>query len=401
MAEKVNINIEDRDKLVEIFGKINIEGYDHDVSSEYALFTRLLKLKSIRENYNMNNFIDILNFYVENGLCFNDNMSTKKDMSSKIYSFLTYSFSHPENAKKDANTILKRVVKRDSSVIEAQSEVQAEEKIKTLKNKVLIDMYESLESGAVLSDYEDPDFIQNGIGCEKCISGYIKREDNTWGFCDCYIREILKTKYRKAGLPDNSLKYLKVQDELVDFCAIKNYSKEDTNFKGIALSQYINRYKTNIENLFKEGWNLIIEGPPGSLKTTTACLLGKYAIQQNYSVLFVEMQQLRKIWTGEVLTAELEELKKNIYTVDLLILDDFGQEFMSANSDYQLSELDYLLRTRFSNNKKVILTTNATKEQIEKRYSLRISSLLNTRMMHLFIKTKQDLRKNSELPDFF
>jgi hypothetical protein len=74
---------------------------------------------------------------------------------------------------------------------------------------------------------------------------------------------------------------------------------------------------------------------------------------------------------------------------------------MSANSDYQLSELDYLLRTRFSNNKKVILTTNATKEQIEKRYSLRISSLLNTRMMHLFIKTKQDLRKNSELPDFF
>ena len=40
-----------------------------------------------------------------------------------------------------------------------------------------------------------------------------------------------------------------------------------------------------IKQLVEEGWNLIIEGPTGTLKTTTACIIGKEAINKNYSVI--------------------------------------------------------------------------------------------------------------------
>lgn len=396
MAEKV-VNIEDRDKLVDLFSKIKIENYDHDTGAEFALFTRLLKLKSVRENYDIDKFCDILQFYIDNGLRFNENLSTKKDISAKIYSFLTYCFSHYENAKNENNTILKGKTKRENHIIEAQSAEQSEENLKFIKEDILRGMQESIDKQEDISNYEDPDMIKNGIGCEKCISGYIQRKDGGWGFCDCYIKELLKTKYKKSGIPEKYLKYANVDDSLVELCALKNYSKEKEEFKGIALSTYIDKYKKNLKSLIFDGWNLIIEGPTGTLKTTTACIIGKEAINQNYSVLFLQTQKLKEIW----LRQENEILKQKLYDVDVLILDDFGQEFLSGNSDYQLSELDCLLRNRMSETKSTIITTNATKEQIEKRYSNRIASLLNTKMMHLFIKTKQDLRKKENLPDFF
>ena len=401
MAEKIQVNIEDRDKLVELFGKINIENYDHDTGAEFALFTRLLKLKAIREKYNINTFLDILNFYAKNGLSLNESLSDKKDMSAKIYSFLTYIFTLPENSKQDNNTIVKKQNIKQNGVIEAQTEQQIDERMKDIKENIISDMKKSIDENIEISNYKDEDVIVNGIGCEKCYSGYIQRVDGSWGFCDCYIKDVFKTRFRKSGIPEKYIIINSINDEVVELCALKNYSKEDTSYKGIILSSFVNKYINNIDKMFLEGWNLIIEGPTGALKTTTACLIGKESIKRGKTVLFTEMQQLRKLWTGEKLSQELEEYKNKVYSVDLLILDDFGQEFMSNHSDYQLAELDYLFRERLSNNKMFIITTNANKEQIEKRYSQRISSLLNTKMMHLFIKTKQDLRKTEDLPDIF
>lgn len=401
MAAKIQINNEDRDKLVELFSKINIENYDHDTSSEYAMFTRILKSKSVRDNYNIDVFVNILEYYIKNGLSLNETLSIKKSKSEQLYSFFNYAFSHPEFAKKETNTIAYKNKHKSREVIEAQTVEDCQDRIKDKKNEILQQMQEKMEKGETLSTYIDPDYIDNRIGCKDCISGYIQDENGKWKFCHCYLKEIFKTKCKNAGIPEIYSKFAQVNDTIIDFCALKNYNKSDDFFKGIYLSDFINRYVNNINKLFDEGWNLIIEGPTGSLKTTTSCILGKEAIKHGYSVLFTEMQKLRKLWTGEKLSNELESFKDKVYNVDLLILDDFGQEFLSNNSDYQLSEFDYLLRKRLSDNKKFIITTNATKEQIEKRYSTRILSLLSTKMMHLIISPKKDIRKTEDLPNIF
>lgn len=399
MSNKITINNEDRDKLVEIFQETKVENYIHDISAEFALFTKLLKLKAIRENYQFEEYVKILNYFKQHGLYLYVKQTTKSTPSSTLYAFLSHAFQHPELALDPNHTINLR--KKDTNkVISPQTIEDTESTFKNLREQFMQDIETFADQKKKIYDFEDLDVNNNTIGCPKCISGYKQNDDGQWQFCECYMKQLLVTKYRNAGIKNNYINISSIDETLIDFVAKKSFASNKDKFKGETLTHFLNKYTENIDNLLFNGWNLIIEGPTGTLKTTTATLIGKYAIRKNYSVLFTEMQQLRKIWVSEKLTPRLEFVKNNLYNCDLLIIDDFGQEFMSSNSDFQIAELDNLLRERNSMNKSVIITTNATQDNLRQRYGERIYSLLNEKTIHLYIKTKIDVRNNEVLPDF-
>lgn len=400
MATKIEINTADRDKLVEIFQQTKVENYTHDISAEYALFTRILKLKAIRENYNFTQYEKVLTFFKENGLHLYLKDNKNSTPSSSLYAFLSHAFQHPEVAMDNNNTIKFRTQKKSNSTIAPQTYEETENTFKGLKEQILKDIEVCSERNIPLDNFEDLDVNNNKIGCSKCISGYILNENGKWDFCECYLKDLLITKYRKSGIKDEYINIHTIKEDLIEFTAKKSFNKNKNEFKGIQLTDFINKFNNNIEDLLDNGWNLIIEGPTGAFKTTTACLIGKNAIKNGFSTLFIEMQQLRKIWILDKLTPELESSKEKLLNVDLLIIDDFGQEFMSSNSDFQLSELDSLLRERNALQKSIIITTNATPENLNQRYGERIYSLLKSKMIHLYIKSKEDIRGNHELPDY-
>lgn len=400
MATKIEINTTDRDKLVEIFQQTKVENYTHDISAEYALFTRILKLKAIRENYNFEQYEKVLLFFKENGLHLYLKDGKTSTSSSSLYAFLSHAFQHPEVAMDNNNTIKHRTKKNSNCSITPQTNEDTENTFKDLKDKIMKDIEFCSENNIPLDNFEDLDINNNKIGCSKCISGYKLNKNGKWEFCDCYLKDLLITKYRNSGIKEEYINIHKIDDNLVEFAAKKSFSKDKDNFKGTQLSEFINKFNNGIEELLDNGWNLLIEGPTGAFKTTTSCLIGKNAIRRGYSVLFIEMQQLRKIWISDKLTPELENSKTKLLDVDLLIIDDFGQEFMSSNSDFQLSELDSLLRERNALQKSIIITTNATPDNLKQRYGERIYSLLKSKMIHLYIKSKEDIRGNNDLPDF-
>lgn len=400
MATKIEINNEHRDKLVEIFQSTKVEHYNHNTSEEFALFTKILKLKAIRENYKIEDYIKILEYFKENGLSLRLKKGEDSIGKSSLYAFLSHAFQHPDLAIDPNNTINLSEKRKFNNSITPQTTEDTENTFKDLKEQFMKDIEYCSENKITFDSYEDLDLNNNKIGCDKCISGYIQNEKGQWVFCDCYLKELLITKFRNSGIKNEYININHINEDLIDFVAKKSFSNDKSSFKGEKINNFIQNYINNIDELLTEGWNLIIEGPTGSCKTTSACILAKNAIKNGYTSLFIEMQQLRKIWVTEKLSEELEKAKNKLLTVDLLIIDDFGQEFMSSNSDYQLSELDNLLRERISLQKSVIITTNATPENLKKRYGDRIYSLLNYKMIHLYIKTKEDLRKSTDIPSF-
>ena len=68
--------------------------------------------------------------------------------------------------------------------------------------------------------------------------------------------------------------------------------------------------------------------------------------------------------------AEREEYDK-IFTVDLLILDDLGTEAMN---NAKFSELFNILNTRLLKDKKILISTNLTPQDIKREYEERIFS---------------------------
>ena len=81
------------------------------------------------------------------------------------------------------------------------------------------------------------------------------------------------------------------------------------------------------------------------------------------------------------------DLRKNILTSDLLIIDDLGTEH---TNDLYLTELFTIINTRLLNQNhkvtKTIISTNLRPDEIEKIYTTRISSRLvgNYKILRFF-----------------
>lgn len=406
--QKIEIKVEDRDALVEIFQQIEIDGYIH-TNEGYPLFNKILQSKPIQEVYDIEKFKSVLNYFKENGLRDVRNGDPTKKYLPQLIIFFQGAFKKPDDYLKPNNTIkLQKRMMGDKDLTKKTIKATDREYYNQFAEKIgndLLDKIEECRDKDLKLDtgYDDLDleYTENKLGCsvQGCRSGYIKKSDNTWDYCNCYKEEIKRVRLVKSGIPKDYFPYKQIKTENLS-CYSKMYGNPTNTAKSIDINKFINNFNQNINIVKSDGWNMILEGPTGSFKTTLACILGKYALQHNYTVLFVEMQKLRKIWTGEKLIEELENIKSKLYSVDFLILDDLGQEYMSLQSDYQNSEIDLLLRERISDKKCTIITTNAKENEIRTRYQERVYSLLQKKFIHIIMNTKVDVRKENEVPNF-
>lgn len=132
---------------------------------------------------------------------------------------------------------------------------------------------------------------------------------------------------------------------------------------------------TYCKNFAKHYENLFIYGPAGVGKTRLTSCMAEELLNMGYCVMYQSSYRLFKFFEdcyfnrSTVKNAQI--LKDAIYDCDLLIIDDFGTEFVNL---YTKSVLFDLLNVRISEKRPIIINSNFNISDLEPIYSERISS---------------------------
>lgn len=217
-----------------------------------------------------------------------------------------------------------------------------------------------------LLDENGIDTLEPVYECEKCFdTGFVDGK-----MCDCMNELIKKIRYEKL----NSITPL----SLCTFDTFDiNHYPEEAGANGISprrlMSGIYRRCVDYADNFSLKSDNLLFQGGVGLGKTHLSLAIAKAAIDKGYGVLYGTAQsffaRIEAEHFGRAATdGDTLELCKSC---DLLILDDLGVEFSTA---FTVAVLHDLIDTRLCTGKPTIISTNLRLEDLEKRYTERITS---------------------------
>jgi DNA replication protein DnaC len=128
-------------------------------------------------------------------------------------------------------------------------------------------------------------------------------------------------------------------------------------------------------NFGKKYENLYIYGPAGVGKThLTSCIVGEL-VNRGFGVIYQTAYKLFEFLEdckfGRSKIHNADVIKNAIYDCDLLIIDDFGTEFITS---YTQTVLFDLINTRLLEKKPTIINSNLNLRDVSATYTDRISS---------------------------
>lgn len=262
-----------------------------------------------------------------------------------------------------------------------------------IKLKNLQDKYDSeLQRLGVDKNYFEPDF-----DCKECKdTGFVKNSDNTLEMCKCFKQRIINETYNESNM-------LKLEDENFNTFDTGYYSKNvDKEKYGIDKSpldnimNILSESKKLCENIdSKKQKNLLFTGNTGLGKTFLANAMAYYLINEGKSVIYQTAPILMdkiieyKFSYDKTLSSKSEYSK--ILNCDLLIIDDLGTETMS---NMKFTELFNIINTRLLNNKKIVISTNLSLNELYNLYDERVMSrILGSFNIYKFVGEDIRLKK--------
>ena len=236
-------------------------------------------------------------------------------------------------------------------------------------------------------NYLDEEFM-----CPDCHdTGYIGT-----GICDCLLK--LYRDEQKESL--SSL--FKLGCETFDSFDLSYYDDMPDPEAGISPRRTMEIiYETCIEYSRKYGqksMNLFFNGAPGLGKTFLSACIARVVSEKGNSVVydtagsvFAKFEDAKFMRTGDPDEARGEV--RRCLECDLLILDDLGTEMTTA---FTISALYELINTRLMTNRKTIVSSNLTLDELRRRYSEQIMSRLEGEYQILTFRG-DDVRKKKNM----
>ena len=213
--------------------------------------------------------------------------------------------------------------------------------------------------------------------CTKCNdTGYITKEGKT-EMCSCMKQRIIDEYYNKSNLNRLEKETFKNFDDSLysDKADQEKYKsplspRENINkFKGIA-QKFVQSFELESTK------NLLFLGSAGTGKTFLSSCIANEVIENGHTVLY----QTAPVLLDSIFRykfkndAKTNNLYDDLFSVELLIIDDLGTE---NSTDAKFSELFSIINSRMLNPKtKTIISSNLTWQQISKAYDDRITSRL-------------------------
>jgi len=205
------------------------------------------------------------------------------------------------------------------------------------------------------SDYLSPIYT-----CKECKdTGYIDGQKK----CSCLIQAIIRLCYSQSNIEEI------LQLENFDKLSYEYYN--DSEIEG--MRQIVSECKGFVESFDSNYSNLLFYGNVGVGKTYLTNCIAKELLDRGHSVIYFSAFNLFDTLANYVFhhtdsQEEVSRIHDDIFSCDLLIIDDLGTE--NTNS-FVASQLFLILNERNNRKKSTIISTNLSFEEIAKKYSER------------------------------
>lgn len=214
-------------------------------------------------------------------------------------------------------------------------------------------------------------YLEVQFECNKCSdTGYLPDGNR----CSCFNKQIIDNLYTMSNMVHMLGK------ENFDTFDIGVFSNEA--YKSEKLTPKQNMYnileasEDFCNNFHITGMNLLLYGGTGLGKTFMCNCIAKALIDREISVLYQTAFSLFEIVENHKFNKQNETEENKIYynmifDCELLIIDDLGTEL---NNSFTNAELFNIINERLITEKKTIISTNLSLEQLAETYSDRIMS---------------------------
>ena len=222
------------------------------------------------------------------------------------------------------------------------------------------------------------DYLYPKFECEKCEdTGFIKL-GNKESRCPCFTQKVVNITYKQNNM-------LRLEDEnfnTFDIAYFSNkvdkekYQSDKSPLQNIEeIKKVAMAFVDNMNNPCQK--NLLFTGRAGTGKTFMSSAIAHSAVNKGYSVLYQTAPLLMDMIIEAKFGGYKDDTKKEqynrVFDVDLLIIDDLGTENLS-NSKF--TELFNIINTRLLKDKKTIISTNLTLQDLAVQYDDRVMSRL-------------------------
>ncbi|MCL2053434.1 MAG: ATP-binding protein [Oscillospiraceae bacterium] len=228
------------------------------------------------------------------------------------------------------------------------------------------------------------DWLSPPYTCNKCAdSGFFEGRR-----CVCFEMALKKLSVQRLNEAANMPKHDFEHFSLDYYKGVKTANGGDCYSVMSDIYDYCTAYA---DDFSRHSDNLLFYGKTGLGKTHLSLSIAKTAAEKGYCAAYGSLQNyLSAIEKEHFGRAEPgEDTMRTLIEADLLIIDDFGSEFLT---DFHESKIYNLINTRINRGLPTIISTNLTKEQLQSRYNDRIISRLFGEYQYFFF-VGQDIRQ--------
>jgi DNA replication protein DnaC len=222
------------------------------------------------------------------------------------------------------------------------------------------------KSELLVSNGFDMNYLNLQYECNKCKdTGFIGNAK-----CSCFKQKVIDVYYTGSELK-TMLKTHNFDNFKLDFYPSKKSDLQPESPKK-NIEKILSKSMNFLKNFDTSDENLLFYGGPGTGKTFLSHCITKELMDKGFFVVYRTAEELIK-GLKEVRFNGDTSLEEMLINCDLLIIDDLGTEQLS---DFTKMEMFNLLNTKLLKQKKMLVSTNLTLENLLNTYSERITSRL-------------------------
>ena len=222
------------------------------------------------------------------------------------------------------------------------------------------------------------EYLDDIYSCPKCRDSGVYEG----GVCSCLEKLYNKELTKELGtlLQHGDESFERFDLNYYDAAPVGGVSPRET------MTMVLGACRKFADNFPAVSANLLFQGGTGLGKTYLSACIARVVANKGYSVCYdsaaaaLEAFEVQKFSRDPEASEAANARVRRMLDCDLMILDDLGTEMISSIST---SALYTLLNTRLVNGNKIIISTNCSDEELQKKYTQQIYSRIKGEFLRL------------------